>query len=119
MEALLRLSGLLGEDDAGKTDLGTLEKRLADQQAGSSGGMSNLGSPASPTIPRRDRSVSANHTPPVNPSTASPNTLAATPDASTAKAGLNQKQVEALADQMCSLVTNTCGETRYIGMLAH
>jgi hypothetical protein len=27
-----------------------------------------------------------------------------------------QEEVEALSDMMCSLVTNNCGETRYIGM---
>jgi hypothetical protein len=31
MESLLRLSGLLSEGDGGKTDLGALEKRLADR----------------------------------------------------------------------------------------
>lgn len=28
-----------------------------------------------------------------------------------------EEEVEALSDMMCSLVTNNCGETRYIGML--
>ena len=28
----------------------------------------------------------------------------------------NEEGVEALSDMMCSLVTNNCGETRYIGM---
>lgn len=113
MEALLRLSGLLGEDDAGKTDLGTLEKRLADKRASSIGPASNLGSPISPSMPRPDRSMSDNNTP-LDNDESSPNTVAPTPDGSGTR-GLNAKQVEALADQMCSLVTNTSGETRYIG----
>lgn len=114
MEALLRMSGLLGEDDSGKTDLGTLEKRLADKQAaGSSGAISSFGSPSSPNM-RRERSVSTHDTPPVT-GAPSPNTTAPTPDAPAGRP-LNAKQVEALADQMCSLVTNNCGETRYIGM---
>src|SRR6266516_7540106 len=33
MESLLKLSGLLPDEDNGKTDLGTLEKRLADKTA--------------------------------------------------------------------------------------
>lgn len=28
----------------------------------------------------------------------------------------SEEEVEALSDMMCSLVTNNCGETRYIGM---
>lgn len=28
-----------------------------------------------------------------------------------------EEEVEALSDMMCSLVTNNCGETRYIGMV--
>lgn len=34
----------------------------------------------------------------------------------------SETEVEALSDMMCSLVTNNCGETRYIGkfrLLAH
>ena len=31
MESLLRMSGLLTEEEAGRTDLGTLEKRLAEK----------------------------------------------------------------------------------------
>src|SRR2546421_4830700 len=31
MESLLKMSGLLSDEDAGKTDLGTLEKRLAEK----------------------------------------------------------------------------------------
>ena len=30
-----------------------------------------------------------------------------------------EHEVEALSDMMCSLVTNNCGETRYIGMYKH
>lgn len=116
MEALLRLSGLLGEDDSGKTDLGTLEKRLADKQAaGSSGVVSTMGSPVSPATQHQlgDGSGPVHHSPPITGVT-SPNTAAPTPDTSNGNQ-LNPKQVEALADQMCSLVTNNCGETRYIG----
>jgi hypothetical protein len=45
----------------------------------------------------------------------SPDTgVSSTPDVS-AKEPQNKENVEALADQMCSLITNHAGETRYIG----
>ncbi|EOD52706.1 putative fungal specific transcription protein [Neofusicoccum parvum UCRNP2] len=41
MESLLRLSGLLSEDDDGRTDLGTLEKRLSEKRASTNTGSSS------------------------------------------------------------------------------
>ena len=49
MESLLRLSGLLAEDDGGRTDLGTLEKRL--QERSQSATRSNAASPQSQASP--------------------------------------------------------------------
>jgi hypothetical protein len=113
MESLLRLSGLLSEDDAGATDLGTLEKRLADKTAelGKEGSSSkrNSGTPG----PQKDGSASANGTP--RPAVASPAASQSTSPEPT-KSGKGEGEVEALSDMMCSLVTNNCGETRYIGM---
>ena len=105
MEGLLKMSGLLGEDDGGKTDLGTLEKRLADRQAAGS----SLASPASPHI-AGDGSTSAHPTPPTG--VTSPQSGAPHQDG---QAQSQDKAAEGLADQMCSLVTNNAGETRYIG----
>lgn len=105
MEGLLRMSGLLGEDDGGKTDLGTLEKRLADRQAGGS----SFASPASPHV--ADGSTSAQPTPPTG--ITSPQNGAPVQDSQARRSESNPP--EALADQMCSLVTNNAGETRYIG----
>jgi hypothetical protein len=105
MEGLLKMSGLLGEDDGGKTDLGTLEKRLADRQAVGS----SFASPVSPHV-AGDGSTSAHPTPPTgvtSPQSAAP--------PQNGQAQPQDKAAEGLADQMCSLVTNNAGETRYIG----
>ena len=124
MESLLRLSGLLAEDDGGRTDLGTLEKRLAErhsqqprstvaspqesQHSSNRAAMQNVPTPAentpqeqqtiSPQLPGDKLDFAPDPTkPPGNPFNKDP------------------KEVDALADQMCSLITNNCGETRYIG----
>ncbi|KAB8232919.1 hypothetical protein ETB97_005609 [Aspergillus alliaceus] len=113
MESLLRLSGLLSEDD-GKTDLGTLEKRLADRSL-ASGGLNSLKSPnrfngSSSTSQSQHTTVSRHSTPRME-SQSSPHTAATSPDSLKE----SETEVEGLSDMMCSLVTNNCGETRYIG----
>ncbi|KAL2868653.1 transcription factor atrR [Aspergillus lucknowensis] len=112
MESLLRLSGLLNEDD-GKTDLGTLEKRLADRSL-TTGGLNNSTSPTRFNIaqngPSQPGSVSRHSTPRMD-SQSSPRTAATSPDSQKE----SENEVEGLSDMMCSLVTNSCGETRYIG----
>ncbi|KAI5273901.1 hypothetical protein E4T47_02810 [Aureobasidium subglaciale] len=106
MEGLLKMSGLLGEDDGGKTDLGTLEKRLADRHAADS----SFASPISPHV-AGDGSTSAHPTPPTG--LTSPQSGAPLQDGQAQSS--EDKDAEGLADQMCSLVTNNAGETRYIG----
>lgn len=110
MESLLRLSGLLSEDDGGKTDLGTLEKRLADRtnamNAAKSSSMLLAQAAAAQQAP------SSHHTTPRMDSNSSPQTAATSPESQK-----SETEVEALSDMMCSLVTNNCGETRYIGRL--
>lgn len=110
MESLLRLSGLLSEDDGGKTDLGTLEKRLADRtnamNAAKSSSMFLAQAAAAQQAP------SSHHTTPRMDSNSSPQTAATSPESQK-----SETEVEALSDMMCSLVTNNCGETRYIGRL--
>lgn len=108
MESLLRMSGLLAEDDGGKTDLSTLERRLVDK-ANMSGSLSSPGTPSG----RLEESGSAHQTPHTN-DISSPRSGAPTPSHLGAPPR-GEKEVEALADQMCSLVTNNCGESRYIG----
>ena len=129
MESLLRLSGLLSQDDGGKTDLGTLEKRLADRSFANemnnahpspSQNQSRTHVPSISTIQTQPNTASQSHqpTPQGESHSMSPRTAATSP--------ISQKEseteVEALSDMMCSLVTNNCGETRYIGkflLLAH
>jgi hypothetical protein len=116
MESLLRLSGLLPEDDEGAMDLGTLEKRLAEKAAASgkeTGRDKDSGKALS--SPEQEESVEAD-TPRLQ--SQSP-TVGASPEPVEAPAPTEKKkevEVEALSDMMCSLVTNNCGETRYIGM---
>ena len=117
MESLLRLSGLLAEDDGGRTDLGTLEKRLAERQRS----QSDATCPLSPTSPQIGATQEANI--PVDNSAQdtpkrTPNGNVATVESVKDDPGSTkktQKEVDALADQMCSLITNNYGETRYIG----
>lgn len=127
MESLLRLSGMLAEDDGGRTDLGTLEKRLAERQQASPGsqasarGGANSNAHATPNAgatPGPAAGAGSQHN---TPSAANANNDAVTSPTANASAGAKYpfkkdvKEVDALADQMCSLVTNNCGETRYIG----
>ncbi|KAG0640446.1 fungal-specific transcription factor domain-containing protein [Tuber brumale] len=101
MESLLKLSGLLPEGD-GKTDLGDLERRLQDQ-AQQPGGAGSVKTPS-------------------NIGRSSSESMRETPSSSALQSAVNspalhkeEDEVEALSDQMCSLVTNNCGETRFIG----
>lgn len=125
MESLLRLSGLLSEDDGGRTDLGTLEKRLADRSVANGPTMStnapsmsrHLNSNSNTTRfavpPSTSQQTSASyHSTPRMESHSSPRTTPTSPESQKSEA-----EVEGLSDMMCSLVTNNSGETRYIGML--
>jgi hypothetical protein len=116
MESLMRLSGVLPDDDDGSTDLATLERRL-EARAGRS---------ATPRMSMDDRRASVapqtgdstmNGTP-VQPALPSPRSGTASPDPEESPAN-KEKEEDALAEMMCSLVTNNCGETRYIGRLLH
>lgn len=119
MESLLELSGLIGEEDEG-TDLGTLERRLADK-AMSNHNSSNAGTPTkSPGVPEsvgnsetlepQQDSHQHERRPSTKGSLASPK-----PQQRQAEKKEREGEVEALSDMMCSLVTNNVGETRYIG----
>lgn len=115
MESLLRMSGLLTEDETGKTDLGTLEKRLA-EKASSHQNTALIESPAPP----KSGSGSGSSVPENSPRPGSqrdshdtPRESFTTPSADGDKTG--REDVENLSEAMCSLVTNNVGETRYIG----
>ena len=105
MESLLKLSGLLNEQDGDRTDLGTLEKRLADKAST----QNVVGSPEGLAKSVSQPDSSQQNTPPLE-KILTPKSSAASPE--TPK---EPEEVEALSDMMCSLVTNNCGETRYIG----
>jgi hypothetical protein len=108
MEHLLRLSGLLSEDDVGKTDLGTLERRLSDR----TNFMPTRSSIApSSAIPSNHQVPSPHHSTPRGEQNLSPGTTATSPDSQRD----TEPELDHLSDMMCSLVTNNCGETRYIG----
>ncbi|OBS18045.1 hypothetical protein FPOA_09773 [Fusarium poae] len=133
MEHLLRLSGLLDEDD---DDLGALEKRLMERQQKSRQASMAVGSgPTSPTHSTSAPSAIDGAALTPQSSLTSPNSItkdekrkSVTPAPSTAPptaAATNAngeevkpeepEEVEALSEMMCSLVTNNYGETRYIG----
>ncbi|KAH8596956.1 fungal-specific transcription factor domain-containing protein [Bisporella sp. PMI_857] len=127
MESLLRLSGLLSEDDNGRTDLGTLEKRLAEKAQSRRASAVPGSDPASPSHSH----TQSHNTPNDAASGSTPRSALASPEphphpqpsqtkagetrASTAEPEKPAEEVEQLSDMMCSLVTNNCGETRYIG----
>ncbi|KAF2125677.1 hypothetical protein P153DRAFT_369691 [Dothidotthia symphoricarpi CBS 119687] len=111
MESLMRLSGVLPEDDDGSTDLATIERRLADRVGGSvtprTGG-SRRESLAPPT------GLSTQNGTPVPQTVLSPQSDSTSPEPPK-ETTREDAQEDALAEMMCSLVTNNCGETRYIG----
>jgi hypothetical protein len=120
MESLLRMSGLLAEDDGGKTDLGTLEKRLAERQTSgsqSAGASPAVPLPGSPAVVETIKKSSSHTTPQMQYTSPTGNTENS-PNVSKDPRNpfkRDPKEVDALADQMCSLITNNVGETRYIG----
>ena len=112
MESLLKLSGLLNEEDGDKTDLGTLEKRLADKTQSRSAGGTPIKSPGmSETVSQPEISTESRRNTPQQERRPSPRSSITSPEVP--KEG--EEEVEALSDMMCSLVTNSCGETRFLG----
>lgn len=114
MESLMRLSGVLPEDDDGSTDLATIERRLADR-AGRSATPRNSTSEdrRASTVPNVGATTTNDGTP-VQPALPSPRSGTTSPEPEK-EGNKEEKEEDALAEMMCSLVTNNCGETRYIG----
>lgn len=119
-------AGLLGEDDNGATDLGTLEKKLAEQKQQQSRQPSQAAS--NPTSPSQAASGQDGNASTPRSSLASPEPTkdssekrkSFTPDKEREKEKEKDgedgtEQVAELSEMMCSLVTNNEGETRYIG----
>lgn len=121
MEHLLRLSGLMDEDD---DDLGALEKKLMERNTKSR--QASMAVTSTPTSPSQATSApsatdGADMTP--QSSMTSPNPAAkddkrksATPAAvAEDDKRQDQEEVAELSEMMCSLVTNNYGETRFFG----
>ena len=117
MEQLLRMTGILDKDDD-RTDLGSLEKRLADKANGNHAG-SSVGSPGGKSTTRSDSP--SQHEADGQPDTSSPDRrpstarVIASPKSQIKQERKEPGEVEALSEMMCSLVTNHAGESRYIG----
>uniref|UniRef100_A0A093UTA2 Putative transcriptional regulatory protein n=1 Tax=Talaromyces marneffei PM1 TaxID=1077442 RepID=A0A093UTA2_TALMA len=110
LEGLLKMAGIADSD----TDIPSIERRL--QQAQQSQHNDLHGFSAATAAARssletagKSRAGSLHSTPPLD-SNSSPR-VADSPVSQEDK----EHEVEALSDMMCSLVTNNCGETRYIG----
>lgn len=114
-------TGLLGEDD--ETDLGSLEKKLAEQSQHSRG--TSAAATSTPTSPSQTASAqggiaSSPHSVAPSPSVTKEKSKKDKPErrkSFTPANGLEEggEEVEALSEMMCSLVTNQSGETRYLG----
>jgi hypothetical protein len=112
MEQLLKMSGLITDEEAGRSDLGAIERRLAEKHKShpkeTASSKPSIDTPNSSLQRNESQSgtPSNNNTSPQG-SVTSPGSVSDKPD-----------QLENISDMMCSLVTNGSGETRYIGKLA-
>lgn len=119
----LIIPGLLSEDDNGATDLGELERRLTEKNEQMRASTTAASTPASNMqSPHRadstPRSALASPEPARTVERRDSKGIDEPPDPERDKkedASRNERRVEELSDMMCSLVTNNCGETRYIG----
>lgn len=123
MEKLLKLSGLLSEDEVNGVDLKTLEQRLAQQSSPQMSDRSQR-SNSYPNQLSHQNSHSGHGSPNGLDYMPSPQSRDSSRATSEPREGVileaNQKKfntddVEQLSDLMCSLVTNNCGDTKFIG----
>ncbi|EGO60518.1 hypothetical protein NEUTE1DRAFT_56998 [Neurospora tetrasperma FGSC 2508] len=114
--------GLLGDDDNGATDLGTLERKLAEKTAQSR--QTSQAAASNPTSPSQAASGQDGNNSTPRSSLASPLPEAPRDKEGEKRASIapekvekeeTEQEVSALSEMMCSLVTNNNGETRYIG----
>ncbi|KAG6009947.1 hypothetical protein E4U21_000718 [Claviceps maximensis] len=126
MEHLLRLSGLLGEDD-NSTDLGALEKKLTEkmQSRQNSAETNNCSTSMLPPTSAQVVNGSTPHSTATSPGQKGQNMgiekdrerdenrKSNTPTDENSEE--DEEEVGALSEMMCSLMTNQAGETRYIG----
>ena len=93
-----------------------MEKKLAEKYRASQGPSSHPVSPSQPSHQSTPNDSGDNQTP--HSQITSPEPTPKPVDKKKPKspeAGKPPEEVEELSDMMCSLVTNNCGETRYIG----
>lgn len=115
-DGLLMVTGLLTEEE--DTDLGTLEKTLLEKRESMRASQQPGSNPASPTEAANEENSS---TPRSHLASPEPQNKGTPKNAEKRKSGSpeeakpKEEEVEELSDMMCSLVTNNCGETRYIG----
>lgn len=109
-------AGLLGEDDNGATDLGTLEKKLVEKHQQSRQASQAVSDPTSPPpVPGQEARASTPHSSLASPEPAKDgDKMSSTTPEKDSQDG-EREEVAELSEMMCSLVTNTNGETRYIG----
>lgn len=107
---------MLGEDD-GATDLGTLEKKLAEKQNQSRQPSQAVSNPTSPS--QATSGQDGNHSTPRSsvhsPEPTKESEKRKSVELEAEKPEDEQEEVAALSEMMCSLVTNNEGETRFIG----
>lgn len=110
MEQLLKMSGLITDEEAGRSDLGAIERRLAEKTRASS---HRTGSPRTgiDTPNSAQRMTESQGGSPTH-ANISPRESIASPITADSD---RPQDVESISDLMCSLVTNGAGETRYIG----
>lgn len=118
MEHILQLSGLIDDED-GDVDLGALEKQLMEKKGRRASIAATASSPTSPshTASGASGADGAESTP--QSSLTSPAPLATSEKHKSMSPPREhregEEEVSALSEMMCSLVTNTYGETRFIG----
>ena len=107
LEGLLKMAGIADSE----TDIPSIERRLQQAQHNDLNGFSGATAAARSSIENAGKSRTGSlHSTPPQDSNSSPR-VADSPLSQEDK----EHDVEALSDMMCSLVTNNCGETRYIG----
>ena len=116
MENLLKMSGLLSQEDLTATDLNTIEQRLAKRTS----------SPQDSSTESRKNSLKAASNAPTPPQSGSmitpPGTVGSPSAQSMSLADESRKddpsdehELNKLSDMMCTLMTNSAGETRFLG----
>lgn len=113
MEQLLKISGLITDEEAIGSDLGAIEKRLAEKTR--IGSIRTASPKPSVDTPNSTQRANDSHNGSPDPAHLSPRDSIASGVAADHD---KSHDVESISDAMCSLVTNGAGETRYIGTCA-